>query len=182
MGKERAVSNSKSIRLWGSVLLWLTLVAFVIYLPFMPLITNKQVDLPFLTSQGSDKALVFFGFRSCDDVCPITLSTISQLLHLEKNRAKWPQVAFINIDRTSNAKEAKDYATLFHPAFVGYHPEKEELSKFSAMFGLDIRQIEEQIFHLGRLYLLEREKGNWRLKKAYQAGTFSVELLQDDFS
>lgn len=162
------------------VFLWLILLAFVIYIPLMPLITDKSINASFLDSAKSDKALIFFGFPSCGDVCPLTLATFANALKAEDNQRLWPDIIFVNIDATSSMEETSAYAKLFHPHFTGHFPESKELDALAMEFGLNVKQFAEQILHLGKTYLVERQGDQWRLVKAYNPETFSVDALQND--
>jgi cytochrome oxidase Cu insertion factor (SCO1/SenC/PrrC family) len=157
--------------------LWAVLVAFIFYVPFMPLTLEKKVDVPFLDNKGNKAALVFFGFHSCSDVCPLMLSQISRLLRTEVDMDDWPQVIFVDIDMGSNSALASAYAKQFHPSFIGHHVTTEELSQLTIMFGLNVKQESDRITHLGKTYLLHYVNDNWTLIKAYNPESFSVEGL-----
>jgi len=64
--------------------------------------------------------LVFFGYTYCPDVCPLTLSTIADVLAGLGTDAAKIQPLFISIDpdRDTPAVLAK-YVTAFHPRLVG---------------------------------------------------------------
>jgi len=80
-------------------------VIFIFTVPFIPLTLDQQLDqqldISFLDQHGNKNALVFFGFRGCNDVCPMTLSILSRLLDSQPNTQQWPQVIFVDIDAES---------------------------------------------------------------------------------
>ena len=162
------------------LVLWLILLIFIFYIPFMPLALDKALNVSFLDQDGNENALVFFGFRGCSNVCPMTLSTLRQLLDSQTDVAQWPQVVFVDIDANSNSAQASDFAKRFHSSFVGLHIPFEELTKISGKFGLNIKQQNNQILHLGKTYLLRRKANNWRLVKIFNPNSFSVNTLQNE--
>ncbi|MGK0372487.1 MAG: protein SCO1/2 [Glaciecola sp.] len=164
------------------ITLWLILIVFIFYVPLIPLTSDKQLDPPFLNENGTNSAVVFFGFRGCSNVCPMTLSILQRLLNSQQNEAYWPQIIFVDIDIDSSSALASDFAKKFHPSFVGYHTSPEELLQLSAKLGLNIQQQSSQIMHLGKTYLLHRKSNGWRLIKTYNPESFSAETLQKELS
>jgi protein SCO1/2 len=68
-------------------------------------------------------SLIFFGFTSCPDICPLTLTELSQFyrqLEAESGGADRPQVIMVSVDpaRDSTEKMA-EYMGSFHEDFVG---------------------------------------------------------------
>lgn len=162
----------------SSILLLLFAVVFAI--PFVPLDSSKPVDAAFLEQNGSDKAVVFFGFSHCTDVCPTSLAVISHLMNNTDKQAHWPQVAFIDIDNNSSGAAASRYAKQFHSSFKGVHANTVLLAKLKEDFGLNIRQQGEQIMHRGRTYILNRVNQQWYLVKSYNPDTFDAATLERD--
>jgi protein SCO1/2 len=160
--------------------LWSVMLVFIISIPFVPLILDKELNVPFLDQEGNENALVFFGFRGCSDVCPATLGILRQLFDSQKNTSQWPQVVFVDIDVHSDSTQASNFAKQFHPSFVGLHIPVEDLPEISAKFGLNIKQQDDQISHLGKIYLLRRIVNDWSLVKIYNPLSYSVETLQNE--
>ncbi|HEY9050620.1 MAG TPA: SCO family protein [Gammaproteobacteria bacterium] len=66
-------------------------------------------------------SIVFVGYTHCPDVCPTTLSVLTQMysLMLEQDIAP-PQVVFISIDpERDNPDLLKQYVKYFNPDFIG---------------------------------------------------------------
>jgi len=160
--------------------LWLLLLVFIISIPFMPLILDKGLKPSFLDADGNANAVVFFGFRGCSDVCPTTLVILKQLFDSQQNTSKWPQVVFVDIDAHSDSAQASSFAKQFHSSFVGVHLRAKELTEVSAKFGLNIKQQDDKILHLGKIYLLERKAQQWSLVKVYNPNSYSVQTLQNE--
>jgi len=160
--------------------LWFVLLIFIFYIPFMPLALDKELKVSFLDQSGNENALVFFGFRGCSNVCPMTLSILSQLINSQKDSSLWPQVVFIDIDANSDSAQASDFAKQFHTSFVGLHASPEELTNIAGKFGLNIKQQNNNISHLGKTYLIRRKVNDWKLVKIYNPNSFSIKSLQNE--
>ena len=65
--------------------------------------------------------LVFFGYTSCPDICPITLVTIKDALEdLEPDEVEKVQPLFISVDPERDTLEGmKQFLIFFHSSFVG---------------------------------------------------------------
>ncbi len=82
--------------------------------------------------------LLFFGFASCPDVCPTTLSMLDETLELlEKAKAPTPQIVFVSIDPDKDTPaSAKKYATFFNPAFEGVTAAEPALRELTTPLGV----------------------------------------------
>ena len=78
--------------------------------------------------------LVVFGFGSCPDFCPLTLSRLARLLR--EPWAKNLQLLFVTVDpeRDSLANLAS-YVHFFHPDIIGVHGSNAELAQMARFFG-----------------------------------------------
>jgi len=80
-------------------------------------------DMPVL--EESDLAgqvvVLFFGYTSCPDVCPITLAKLrSTLQRLDKDRRRGVTVLFVSVDpRRDSAERLAGFTQAFGPRFVG---------------------------------------------------------------
>ena len=64
--------------------------------------------------------LVFFGYTSCPDICPITLQNISMALNSMGPLAEQVTVLFISVDPKRDTPERlRVYTDAFHPSIVG---------------------------------------------------------------
>ncbi len=77
-------------------------------------------------------SLIFFGFTSCPDICPLTLTELSQFyrqLEAESGAADRPQVIMVSVDpaRDSTEKMAH-YMSSFHEDFVGLNGPYEDVA------------------------------------------------------
>lgn len=127
--------------------------------------------------------LLFFGYTSCPDVCPITLGEIKGLIEALGDRGKEVQLLFVTVDPERDTVERlRKYLGAFHPSFIGLTGSLPELSKVWADYGV-VRQVDASassagplISHTARLYLIDRQG---RLRLTYPFGTPVEDIRQD---
>jgi len=88
--------------------------------------------------------LVFFGYTSCPDICPITLTNITAALESLGEQAKDVSVLFISIDPKRDTPERlQAYTGAFHSSIVGLTGNYVQIEKvtagFRTTFGFTVR-------------------------------------------
>lgn len=79
--------------------------------------------------------LLFFGFTSCPDFCPLELQKLGKVLNLMGAGGEL-QVVFVSVDPERDGREKlADYVGFFHPHIIGLRGNNTELAKFSRFFG-----------------------------------------------
>ena len=94
-----------------------------------------------LTDQNGDKFsdadllknwnLLFFGFTSCPDICPITMAELDRFTNLwrEETRKPPPQIILATVDPTKDTPDQlKDYLARFNSEFFGLTGEPNDLT------------------------------------------------------
>lgn len=80
-------------------------------------------------------SLVFFGFTSCPDFCPLELQKLAKLLNLMGAGNKL-QVVFVSVDPERDGQEnLANYVGFFHPQILGLRGSNRELANFAQFFG-----------------------------------------------
>jgi len=80
-------------------------------------------------------SLVFFGFTSCPDLCPLELQKLGKVLNL-MGAGDELQVVFVSVDPERDGQEKlADYVGFFHPQIIGLRGSNAELAKFAQFFG-----------------------------------------------
>ena len=106
----------------------------------MPEFTLSDVDGEPLTERMFDRhwSLVFFGFTSCPDVCPTTLTVVNGVVErLEEEGAEQPQVVFITVDPARDtASQMKDYVAYLNKDFGGVTGEQTALHELTKELGI----------------------------------------------
>jgi protein SCO1 len=108
-----------------------------------PLVTVALKDMhgnPF-TDQSfmGDWSLVFFGFTSCPDICPTTLSLLNQVVEKIKVApgVPMPQVVFVSVDPARDTPEKlTEYVQHFNKDFIGVTGNETQLTNFSRQLGV----------------------------------------------
>ena len=82
--------------------------------------------------------LVFLGYLSCPDICPMTMAKLSSILpELNKVAAEPVQVLFVSVDpKRDSADKRKKYVEYFNSNILGLGAEQEELFPFVRNLGL----------------------------------------------
>ncbi|MEO0386616.1 MAG: SCO family protein [Pseudomonadota bacterium] len=76
--------------------------------------------------------VLMFGFNSCPDVCPFTLSNLEHAISetaLRVSPANVPKVVFVSVDPARDAPFVGDYAAFFHPDFLGVTGDRETIDR-----------------------------------------------------
>jgi len=93
-------------------------------------------------SQGK-WALLYFGYTSCPDVCPIDLSKINLTHQMMENQKKL-QVVFISVDSMRDIGKLDQFAGSFNPTFLGLTAHQDELMSISSSLGVYHEVVESQ--------------------------------------
>jgi protein SCO1/2 len=136
-----------------------------------------------LSEERGDVVLLFFGYTSCPDVCPTTLSELRKIKTELGEDASRVQVVYVTVDPDRDTPEkVQEYVSLFNPSFIGLSGSLDELEPVWQDYGV-YRQIEETesesgylVTHTARVYLIDLE-GNLRLSYAF--GTPTDDILHD---
>lgn len=93
-------------------------------------------------------ALVYFGYTYCPDICPTSLSTMTQAIDLlaeqapDKAQAVLP--VFITIDPARDTVEAlKSYAEHFHPRLMALTGTEQEVAAAAKAYRIFYQRVEE---------------------------------------
>ncbi|MDZ7748625.1 MAG: SCO family protein [Halofilum sp. (in: g-proteobacteria)] len=80
--------------------------------------------------------LLFFGYTSCPDVCPMTLSRLSRVLdRLEPDERRQIRVLFVSVDpRRDPPARLREYTNAFGPRFVGLTADVSRLEKLTSRY------------------------------------------------
>lgn len=82
--------------------------------------------------------VLFFGYTSCPDVCPTTLSDIQQMLkELGAKRAEDVQVVMVTVDpERDTAQQLAAYLHYFDPSFIGMTGSVADIQPVAKQFGI----------------------------------------------
>ncbi|WP_428023537.1 SCO family protein [Arcobacter sp.] len=141
---------------------------------------QKQYDFKVNTIDGEitkdsfkDKYLaIYFGYTFCPDVCPTSLSSLAQALNsFPKEKTKDFIGLFISVDPDRDTlKNLKEYASYFHPNFIGATSTKDNIDDITARYKSYYKKIELEnsamgysVSHTSYIYLFDKS-GKFRAK------------------
>ena len=111
-------------------------------------------------ASGAELALVFFGYTSCPDVCPLTLSHLSRVFRTLEEEGGRIQVLFVTVDPARDTPERlAQYLESFHPSFLGLTGTEEEIRRVAQAFGAYFAKVGEgedyTVDHTARTFVLD---------------------------
>ncbi len=119
--------------------------------------------------------LVFFGFTTCPDVCPLTLGRLAKT-YRNLGEPEDVQVVMVSVDPgTDTPVRLQRYLKSFHPSFVGLTGSTSDIAAAARRFFVGYRQLGKGVSHTDTVALLDRE-GKMRLVYAQD----KVPRLEDD--
>lgn len=84
-------------------------------------------------------SLLFFGYSSCPDLCPTTLTKLNKAYQIlqASNTHMAPQVIFITIDpKRDTPKELQQYLNKFNKNFIGVTGSEKEITNLTKSIGI----------------------------------------------
>jgi len=118
--------------------------------PISDLTLIDHLGNPFKTDRFKGRwNLIFSGYTNCPDVCPNTLTQMTQLYQtMEPSIRDKFQIIFLSVDPARDTPEhLKQYLDYFHKDFVGISGE--------------ISQIDDLVKGLGGIYSINQEEGEF---------------------
>jgi len=128
--------------------------------------------------------LAFFGYTSCPDVCPSTLSDMKRVAGILDDDSESIVVLFITVDPERDTVEKLNaYVSLFDSRFLGLTGDEDQLEKVWRDYGV-FREIDTTsqtaagylVNHSSRIYLIDQDG---RLFLTYAYGTPADDIAKD---
>ena len=95
---------------------------------------GKKVSLSEFTGK---LVLLNFGYTSCPDICPTTLTKLRNVYNQLETNQDDIQVLFVSVDPDRDSIEKlKNYIPFFHKDFIGLTGSDEELSRVADIFNI----------------------------------------------
>ena len=105
---------------------------------------NDRSDAVHLSDLTQGKwALLYFGYTSCPDICPIDLSKINLTYQMMDNKDSL-QVVFISVDPSRDIGGLDNFVSAFNPSFLGLTAHQDELMSISRSLGVYHEVVESQ--------------------------------------
>lgn len=111
--------------------------------------------------------LVFFGYTSCPDICPLTMATLgqfTQMLEAETDYAADTEVVMVSVDPERDTQQKlSDYVTFFNEDYTGVTGEYINIFNFARQLNVAFNYIpsgeegEYEVSHSGEIALINPE-------------------------
>lgn len=87
--------------------------------------------------------LLFFGYTSCPDVCPLTLQKLAALLKtLNDEQRKQVQVLFVSVDsQRDTAEKIYEYTQYFDKDIIGLTGSKQQIAQVTKLYAADYKKV-----------------------------------------
>lgn len=146
-------------------------------------LTDHHGQVRTLSDYKGKIVILFFGYTHCPDICPTTLSDLSQAMRMLGPDAEKVQVLFITLDPERDTQELlAQYVPAFNPSFVGLYGTPEQTAATATEFRLFYRKEpgksagDYTVDHSVGTYIYDRS-GKLRLQTSYGQ---SVDALVHD--
>lgn len=120
--------------------------------------------------------VVFFGYTQCPDVCPTSLTELSEVKRLLGANADKLQGVFVTVDpQRDTADLLKAYMANFDPSFVAFVPTQDELAKVAKDYKIYYKKVDGKtptsytMDHSAGSYVYDTQ-GRLRLYSRYGSG------------
>ena len=136
-----------------------------------------------LSEQKGKLILLFFGYTSCPDVCPVTLATFKQVYDDLGADAQLVRFVMITADPDRDTPErVAEYAAQFNPEFIGLSGDLVVLEQIWKELGVFVEKQESNsaagylVSHTASVYVLDQQGG---LTMTFPYGTNATEIADD---
>jgi protein SCO1/2 len=136
-----------------------------------------------LSDVDGQVVIMFFGYTSCPDVCPVTLSDFLRIRSQLGNQAKNVSFVFITVDPERDTPERmKKYLTNFDPEIIGLTGERSDLEPVWSSYGVYEAMVEGGrednylVDHSSRIYVINADGD---LLLTYLFGTENKVIAED---
>jgi protein SCO1/2 len=150
-----------------------------------PIELTDQNGQPFsLSAQTGKVVLLYFGYTTCPDACPTTLSDWVEVKRLLGDKADQVEFVMVTVDpdRDTQAK-LLEYMSFFDPSFYGLTGDQETITTIEQNYG--IMAIKDPIAGSATGYLMTHTTSFWvvapdgKLRLTYALGTDPAVVAED---
>ena len=124
---------------------------------------------------SSKEKVIFFGFLNCPDICPTTLSEVSNLLKRLDGLSDKIEPIFITVDPTIDTPELlKNYLSFFDKRIIGLTGSQEQIeevaNKYHVYYSYQDKETKEDytVNHTANIYFLNKDN---KIEKIFIPGT-----------
>lgn len=106
--------------------------------------------------------MVFFGFTSCPDICPVTAATYAKVLEMLGKNAEQVAPVFISVDpQTDTPQVLKSYLANIDPRIIGLTGTEEQTAQVASNYKVYFAKVkseagEDEMDHSGFVYIMDK--------------------------
>ncbi len=126
---------------------------------------NKEITIDDFKGKWT---LMFFGFTSCPDVCPTTLTEIQKVYKLVKSKSpdSIPQVLFVSVDPDRDTPDVlKNYINFFNSEFIASTADNANIISLTTQIGVayhveehDDTTLNYNVDHTAAIFVINPDK------------------------
>ena len=145
---------------------------------------NQQIHSDVFKNYKSKYLLVFFGYVGCSDVCTPRLQELTPIYkELKYSYHLDISTIFINLIPLQDKELPHLFATAFHKDFHGIYLNNDKIREVQSEFHISLSKSllsDGSWDHTSSLFLLQREKDAYHLKRVYLSAPFSQKQIVND--
>jgi len=129
---------------------------------------KDQNGMPFnIKSLNRKPSLLFFGFTHCPEICPTTISELSEIVKDLKNKIHPTNIIFVTLDpERDTEKHLKDYVQYFNSNIIAVTGEIKEIKKLAKNWNVYFEKINTSdedytLNHTATVFMLDQH-GNFK--------------------
>jgi protein SCO1/2 len=147
-------------------------------------LTDQNGNAFTLSSTRGKVVLLYFGYTSCPDVCPMTLVDLAAVRANLGDAAREVQVIFVTVDPARDTEQVlKKYVTAFDESFMGLRGTDDITKSVAGAFGAKYKKtslpnsaLGYAMDHSAFIYVIDR---NGRLRETFPFGAAREDILND---
>lgn len=133
-------------------------------------------------------SVLFFGFTYCPDICPTTMSMLSQIAKkLDPEILQQLQFVFVSVDPERDTLERlAQYISFYHPDFIAVTGDQQQLHPFALSLGAMYMKVPTEntytISHSGTLFIVNPKGQRFGIFSKSANGTFDAVAMTQDLT
>lgn len=145
-------------------------------------VETQDKDLALKDLRGK-VVVLYFGYTLCPDICPTSLSLLTQALHqMSDEELSSMQSIFVSVDpERDNTTRLDTYTKYFHQNIIGATAEKDAIDRITKLYGASYRVVKSDsamgyiVDHSSYTYLIDK---TGKLRYSLDHGTSPNEILR----
>ncbi len=147
-------------------------------------LTNQDGNPFSLSSTKGKVVMLYFGYTSCPDVCPLTLADMASARSELGDAADQVQILFVTVDPERDSQAVlKKYVPAFDPGIIGLRGTPEEIKTVADAYGVKYKKtplkdsaLGYAMDHSAFIYVVDR---NGQLRELLPYGTQRQDITSD---